>query len=309
MLLGLLWILLPLVLGYLIPIRHAGIRRAIDRGVNLSVYVILLLMGVGLGSLANLLDELSRIGTTALTLFIVIAPINLLALAWLCRRPVGRRAPERIGHDDGTPTGKWQALAGSTQLAGTVLVGVVIGVAARWFDHSLTALSETLATWTLYVLLGLVGCQLRNSGLGLRQILLNRLGLAMALTVFASSMLAGLAVAPLLDLPWNQGMAMAAGFGWYSLSGILIGDQLGPVLGGAAFFNDLARELLAFLLIPLFMQRAMPLAIGYSGATAMDVTLPIIQRYGGVTCVPLAIVSGFLLSLLSPLLILLLLSF
>ncbi len=61
--------------------------------------------------------------------------------------------------------------------------------------------------------------------------------------------------------------------------------------------------------MPLFIRRAVPLAIGYAGATSMDVSLPVIQQYGGITCVPLAIVSGFLLSLLSPPLILLLLSF
>lgn len=309
MLLGLLWILLPLIVGYLIPVRQAGIRQAIDQGVGASVYVILLLMGVSLGGLEDLLGQLSRIGTTALTLFLVITPINLLALAWLARRRLARRKSPTDGEGSAAPAGKLQAMLGSLQLAGVVLLGVCLGAGTHLLDWHLASLAGTLATWALYALLFLIGCQLRNSGLGLRQILLNRLGLAIAVTVFLSSMLAGLIAAPLLQLPWNQGMAMAAGFGWYSLSGILIGDQLGPVLGGAAFFNDLARELLAFLLVPLFVRRAVPLAIGYAGATSMDVSLPVIQQYGGITCVPLAIVSGFLLSLLSPPLILLLLSF
>lgn len=56
---------------------------------------------------------------------------------------------------------------------------------------------------------------------------------------------------------------MASGFGWYSLSTILIGDQLGPLMGGVmAFFNDLTRELLAFILIPLIIHRHTALAIG-----------------------------------------------
>lgn len=97
---------------------------------------------------------------------------------------------------------------------------------------------------------------------------------------------------------------MASGFGWYSLSAILIGDQLGPLMGGVAFFNDLTRELLAFILIPLVIHRHTALAIGYGGATSMDFTLPVIQQHGGVACVPIAVVSGFILSLLSPPLIL-----
>ncbi|WP_110668752.1 lysine exporter LysO family protein [Salinicola halophilus] len=308
MLLGLLWILLPLVVGYLIPLRDERIKRGIDSGVNASVYVILFLMGLGLGAMNDLLGQLSRIGTTALTLFAIISPLNLAVLAWLGRYRFAR--VERIeGHDAPAAGDKWQAMKGSLLLAGVVLLGVLVGAAIQLAGWHPAAAAETLATWALYVLLALIGCQLRNSGLGLRQILLNRLGLAIAVGVFASSMIAGLIAAPLLSLPWNHGMAMAAGFGWYSLSGILIGDQLGPVLGGAAFFNDLARELVAFLLVPLFIRRAVPLAVGYSGATSMDFTLPVIQQYGGISCVPVAIVSGFLLSLLSPPLTLFLLSF
>ena len=165
-----------------------------------------------------------------------------------------------------------------------------------------------LAEWVLYLLLVLIGCQLRNSGMPLKQILLNRMGLAIAITLALSSLLAGLAAAPLLLLSWNEGLAMASGFGWYSLSAILIGDQLGPLMGGVAFFNDLTRELLAFILIPLVIHRHTALAIGYGGATSMDFTLPVIQQHGGVACVPIAVVSGFILSLLSPPLILFFLS-
>ncbi|MCV5901071.1 LysO family transporter, partial [Escherichia coli] len=37
---------------------------------------------------------------------------------------------------------------------------------------------------------------------------------------------------------------------------------------------------------------------------AMDFTLPVIQTTGGVRCVPVAIVSGFILSLLVPVMML-----
>ncbi|SHF23600.1 Uncharacterized membrane protein YbjE, DUF340 family [Modicisalibacter ilicicola DSM 19980] len=308
MLAGLLLILLPLILGYLVPVHDDRVLGVINRGVNLSVYVILGLMGVSLTGLDNLGGQLARMGGQALLLFLIITPINLLALGWLSRRSRLRAGHSPVVAD--APTSKLAAMLGSLALAGVVALGVVAGVvlgSLGW--ESVAALAEQLAEWVLYVLLALIGCQLRNSGMSLRQILLNRHGLAIAMTVAASSLSAGLLAAPLLDLRWNEGLAMAAGFGWYSLSGILVGDQLGPVLGGAAFFNDLARELLAFLLIPLVIHRAAPLAIGYGGATSMDFTLPVIQQHGGIACVPIAVVSGFILSLLSPPLILFFLSF
>lgn len=307
MLAGLLVILLPLIVGYLIPLRNARVLDAINRGVNLSVYAILGLMGISLTGLEDLAGQLARMGGQAALLFAVITPLNLAALWWLSRRSRLHIAGSKVV--EGAPTSKLAAMLGSLALAGVVVLGVLAGLALGALGFSqVPAFAERLAEWVLYALLALIGCQLRNSGMPLRQILLNRHGLAIATTVAVSSLIAGLLAAPLLGLRWNEGLAMAAGFGWYSLSGILIGDQLGPVLGGVAFFNDLARELLAFLLIPLVIHRATPLAIGYGGATSMDFTLPVIQQHGGVACVPIAVVSGFILSLLSPPLILFLLS-
>lgn len=81
-------------------------------------------------------------------------------------------------------------------------------------------------------------------------------------------------------------MALSSGFGWYSLSGILLTDAFGPVLGSVGFFNDLAREIAAIMLIPLLINRHRAAALGLGGATTMDFTLPVLQRSGGVSIVP-----------------------
>ncbi len=138
----------------------------------------------------------------------------------------------------------------------------------------------------------------------LKQIVLNKKGATIALVMIVTSFCGGVIAALLLDLPINHGLAMASGFGWYSLAGILIGDSLGSILGGAALLNELLREMLALVLSPLLIQRYPNTAIGYAGATAMDFNLPVIQSSGGIRCVPVAIVSGFILSLLVPALIL-----
>lgn len=304
MLSGLIFILLPLILGYLVRIEQPARLAVVNQLVNASIYVILFLMGMGLAGLEQLGAGMAAMSGQAVILFAIITPLNLLALWALSHRSALRADASRVV--EGAPMTRWEALSGSLTLAAAVALGVAAGVVLGLMEISLD--TDTLAEWALYALLALIGCQLRSSGMSLRQILLNRHGLFIALTVMASSLLGGLLAAPLLALDWNQGMAMSAGFGWYSLSGILIGDQLGPILGGAAFFNDLSRELLAFLLIPLTIQRFTPLAIGFGGATSMDFTLPVIQQTGGVACVPVAVVSGFLLSLASPPMILFLLS-
>lgn len=307
MLSGLLIVLLPLLLGYLVRVGSSHLLSLINHAVTGSVYAILLLMGVSLAGLENLGSQLSRLGGNALLLFSITTVCNLAALWWLSRRVALKAGSSPVVKN--APTSKLAAMRGSLLLVGVVVGGVISGLMlGPHIGEILFTTADWLAEWVLYALLVLIGCQLRNSGMPLRQILLNRLGLAIAMTLALSSLLAGLLTAPLLSLTWNEGLAMASGFGWYSLSAILIGDQLGPLMGGVAFFNDLTRELLAFILIPLVIHRHTALAIGYGGATSMDFTLPVIQQHGGVACVPIAVVSGFILSLLSPPLILFFLS-
>lgn len=125
-----------------------------------------------------------------------------------------------------------------------------------------------------------------------------------ASVIIVSSWIGGIISAMILEIPVYRGLAMASGFGWYSLAGILMGDAFGPVYGGASFMIELLRELIALVMIPMLIRSKPCTSIGYAGATAMDFTLPVIQTTGGVRCVPIAIVSGFILSLLVPILML-----
>ncbi|SHH97500.1 lysine exporter LysO family protein [Ferrimonas marina] len=286
-------ILLPLFLGYLIPLKPGPLLRLIDRSLTAIVYLILLLMGMGLGGLDNLAGELSLILKITLTLtgLTLVANLALLPL-------VDKRWPLALeGHQ-----GRFSKLAmalESLQLAAVVAAGVVLGLLFTVPEHWI----ETGANAILMLLLLLIGIQMRASNMSWRQILLNPRGLAIAGLILVTSLLAGALAAPLLGLPIHHGLALASGMGWYSLSGILISAELGPVMGSAAFLADLARELIAIILIPILMRSSPASAIGYGGATAMDFTLPVIQKSGGPQTVPVAIVSGFLLSLAGPILI------
>ncbi|RKR06779.1 uncharacterized membrane protein YbjE (DUF340 family) [Kushneria sinocarnis] len=294
MLIGLLLLLLPLVLGYLVVFNDERWRSLVSRSVNATIHFILLLMGLSLAGLDNLAGQFSRMGGQALVLFLLTATLNLATLAVLDHWRHRQRPPASGGMPGAGALGA--SLLDGARLIGVVALGLTLGLLLP----ALSQHAERATELALYVLLALIGMQLRNAGVALRQILLNRFGLAVALTLAGSSLLAGLIAAPLLDWPWSQGIAMSAGFGWYSLSAVVIGDQLGPALGGIALFNDLGRELLAMLLIPLLLRRRPAMGVGYAGATAMDVTLPMIQRAGGLESVPLALVSGFLLSLAAP---------
>ena len=273
---GLLIILLPLIAGYLIPLHRESALRLINRFLSWIVYVILFFMGISLAFLDNLATNLLSILHYSVVTVVVILLCNIAALFWL-----ERTVPwKNHHHQEKLPSRIAMALE-SLKLCGVVVLGFLLGLTGWAFlQHATEA----------------------NNGMTLKQIVLNRRGMMVAVIVVASSMVAGVINAFILDLPLKTGLAMASGFGWYSLSGILLTESFGPVIGSAAFFNDLARELLAIMLIPGLVRRSRSTALGLCGATSMDFTLPVLQRSGGLEMVPAAIVHGFILSLLVPVL-------
>lgn len=290
---GLLIIVVPLILGYLIPLRKAGALRFINQLLSWLVYIILFFMGISLAFLDDLSANLLAIFHYSAVSITVIMLCNIAALLWLERTLPWRHQH----HQEKLPSRLAMALE-SLKLCGVVVLGFVLGLTGLAFLKHATAASE----YTLIFLLFLIGIQLRNNGMTLRQIVLNRRGMMVAVVVLGSSIIAGVVNALLLGLPLRTGLAMASGFGWYSLSGILMTESYGPVIGSAAFFNDLGRELIAIMLIPTLVRRSRSTALGICGATSMDFTLPVLQRSGGLELVPAAIVHGFILSLLVPLL-------
>lgn len=290
---GLLIILVPLIVGYLIPLRHRTALQLINRLLSWIVYLILFFMGISLAFLDNLASNLLAILHYSAVSVTVIILCNIAALFWL-----ERSRPWRHNHKQEKLPSRIAMALESLQLCGVVVIGFLLGLTGLSILQHATEASE----YTLIFLLFLVGIQLRNSGMTLKQIVLNRRGMIVAVVVVASSMLAGVINALILGLPLKTALAMASGFGWYSLSGILLTESFGPVIGSAAFFNDLARELIAIMLIPRMVGRSRSTALGLCGATSMDFTLPVLQRSGGLEMVPAAIVHGFILSLLVPLL-------
>jgi len=135
--------------------------------------------------------------------------------------------------------------------------------------------------------------------------------LIVPLAAFIGSCVAGFLNYFLLDdhFTLNEMLALAQGYGWYSMSGILFTQLHSAELGGIALLTDLFREIVAILLMYTMGWRFPRPAISSAGATSMDVTLAMVKQSCGTHYVPHAMMSGLLLSLLAPLLITVFLNF
>jgi len=152
----------------------------------------------------------------------------------------------------------------------------------------------------LYLLIMIIGIDLGQS-FRLREIRkLGGLAIKLPLSTLLGSLLGGLAASLSLGIELKWGLAIAAGCGWYSLTGPLIA-QYSAVYGTLGFLANLTREIFTVLLYPLVIGRIRKeLAVSMGGATTMDTTLPIMTKFGGSEVGLIAFIHGFVLTALVP---------
>lgn len=111
------------------------------------------------------------------------------------------------------------------------------------------------------------------------------------------------------DINLKDLIMLSQGYGFYSMSGIVVTELKNAELGSIALMNDLFREIIAILLMYSIGWRYPRSAISAAAATAMDVTLPMVKQACGNNFIPHAMVSGFILSILAPIAISILAAF
>lgn len=171
-----------------------------------------------------------------------------------------------------------------------------------------------LSTWLLYALMAQVGMSIGSSR-NLHdmvnhfkpRILLLPLATALGTLCFS-------ALAPLLLDRWSltDCLAVGSGFGYYSLSSLLItqlkqpalGMQLAAELGTIALLTNIFREIIALVGAPLLQRRfGTFVPISVAGVTSMDVALPTLVQSCGQQVIPLAIFHGAVLDMSVPFLV------
>jgi len=102
----------------------------------------------------------------------------------------------------------------------------------------------------------------------------------------------------------KDSMAIGAGFGYYSLSGVLISRFSGETMGTLALLANIIREIISLLFAPLFSRYFGKLApVSAAGATSMDTTLPIILKASGKEYLIISLFHGVALTVLVPFII------
>jgi uncharacterized membrane protein YbjE (DUF340 family) len=184
------------------------------------------------------------------------------------------------------------------------LVAGILAAASRILPAFL--LQSEATAGVLFVLLFLVGVGIGGNP-GIRELIRNldaRMALVPLVAVVGTLLGVGIISPVVPGVRIREALAVGAGFGYYSLSSILITQIRGETLGVLALLANVLRELTTLVASPLLARhfgRLAPIVSG--GATATDTTLPIIVQCAGADYALLAVWSGMVLSLLVPFLI------
>lgn len=296
----LLLILTPMFVGFALPASQTYTKKA-ETGLNYLVFIILVVIGIELGLVQDLSQQIGAIILYLMTLMVLTIGSGLLALIIFDKYV--SNSQQTINQS--VPQNKVN-LHGSLTQIGCLVVGFVL---AKYLSNAWLPPSNSI-TVLLMLLLFLVGICLKGSQVNLKQALLNKRGLQISLIFTLSTLGSGIIFALLFtEVSVSQGLALASGFGWYSLSGTMMTDAYGAVWGSVALLNDLGREVLALLFIPWVMRLSPSAAIGLGGVTSLDFTLPTLTQAGGTQLVPLIISFGFITNIISPILMVFFASF
>lgn len=192
-------------------------------------------------------------------------------------------------------------MKGSLVIVGFFVLGIACGLM-----HWLPPLGGNVSFLTLCALLFCVGITVGNNTTLLKSFtkLDKRLMLLPLMTITGTLAATAIAALGLPQRSLTDCLAVGSGFGYYSLSSILITQYRGPDLGTVALLANIIREVITLLGAPLLVRWWGPLApISTGGATTMDTTLPIITRTSGEDFVILSLFHGFLVDFSVPFLV------
>ena len=308
-----------IALGWLV--RKVAWVRHLPKSISYTIWLLLFFFGLQVGANEFVVRSLDTLGLKALAIAVA-GSLGSCVAAWavlkfflgersmLPEGTVGRR--ENVNEKDSCgKLGRLKEMAGGATVVAFFAAGCICG----WLDFLPDNLQDGNASmYVLYALMVQVGMSI-GSDKKLKEILagmkpgllLLPLGTIVGTLLFVAVASFGIAGMDLADT-----LAVGAGFGYYSLSSVLIteingasaGAAVAAQLGTVALMSNIMREVITLLLAPVIYKvfgRLAPISAG--GATSMDSTLPVITAVCGKELVFVSIFHGVLVDFSVPFLV------
>ena len=306
-------------LGFLL--RSAAWLKYLSKSITYTIWLLLFFFGLQVGSNELVVNSLDTLGLKALVIAIA-GCLGSSAAAWLVWKSVFKgedgffRGKAEVvcdgqEEDENLSGSKFKGMLGGVTVVAFFAVGCICG----WLSvvPQFPFYGE-IAMYVLYVLMVQVGMSI-GSDRKLKEIILglNPKFLFLPIGTIVGTLVFVAAVSYFMDnISLPDSLAIGAGFGYYSLSSVLItqikeataGVDMAAQLGTIALMSNIMREVMTLLFAPLlcrFFGKLAPIASG--GATSMDSTLPVITAVSGKELVFISIFHGVLVDFSVPFLV------
>ena len=157
--------------------------------------------------------------------------------------------------------------------------------------------SSTLLVIGLCIMLGSVGFSMGLDGSIVR--VLRGAGLGVVLVPIFSvigSLLAGVVYAFLTPMTLREGLAISAGFGWYTMAPSVISGSGHAVAGAVSFLHNVLRETMGLIFLPLVASKIGYIeAITLPGTASTDLCLPLVEKYCNPETMAYSFCTGMLM--------------
>lgn len=328
-----------IALGYLL--RRMAWLGHLGKSITYTIWLLLLFFGLQVGANEQVVANLDTLGVKALEISVA-GVLGSCVTAWILLKCffrdriiagqqvtgphatgphstelhiTGRQEP-RGADDSGGKDAPGQGRGIMETLQGFIVVAFfAVGCVAGWLGFFPASLTDgDFSMYVLYALMIQVGVSI-GSDKKLKEILcsLRPKLLLLPLGTIVGTLLFVAAASPFISgiiLP--DSLAIGAGFGYYSLSSVLItqikeasaGASFAAQLGTVALMANIMREVITLLFAPAICRVFGKLApISTGGATSMDSTLPVITSVCGKEMVFISIFHGVLVDFSVPFLV------
>jgi uncharacterized membrane protein YbjE (DUF340 family) len=275
--------------------------------VSVTIFALLFFLGISVGTDPRVVQNITSLGWQA----VLLSSGAIMGSLFLARLTTSFFKEENVqpvqpGKKNKILSAKWLINLVKNQSL-WILFFFVAGTIGGWAKIIPAFWGDAMvATGTLYVMMILVGAGLGADPRALEILKRTSIKILIVPTIVVIGSIGGSLLVSLVienvDAP--NGMAIGAGFGYYSLSAIFIGKMSGSEMGVIALLANIFREVITLIAAPLMVRWFGKLgAIVSGGATAMDTTLPVIVKATGKEYAVVSIFSGMVLSVLVPFLV------
>ncbi len=301
---------LCLAAGFFIGTRSLAERtlKRIDVIINIALVVLMLTIGMNIGTNPSVMSNLHSIGLNCLAISLCAIAFSVLFTA-ITEKTVlpleklrDKLSAENININSEIDISQEEKDKNSL-LIWIMPVSIVVGVLLGYLvmPHALLFILDYLLFGSLVILYVSVGISLGSNRKVFRYIkILGFRVIYISIAIFLGSIAGGFAAGTIFHVPLHTAVMSASGMSYYSLTGAYMTRVYGIEEGTYGFVVNVMREFFTVLLLPLLIRISTGSPIAGGAAGNMDTMLVPVTKFVGVELGLVTLITGAILTFAVP---------